>query len=299
MATYDDYRPESAISADANGKELTRTLYLRAEDEVEALNHADCPRRGDGIDVGIGSLTDYVYCESVSIAQVAEASASGGGFLWKVTARYTPIGRGNPTQNKARWELSFRPQPYTRLHVATDADQTHYGPDGSDAAQYPPVTTGINVTSDGVEGVELDEMVEVLTIEFWKSPNDVDDFLDDVRGIVNCVNNADLVGPWGTYAAGEARITGLSVGVVQGELASVQVEISRSKNLTGVSMDLDSKSDPISYDKDGWQYFWVRYLKANKDGDMDVRPLAIDAHVATVYADGDYSVLGISEEIWT
>jgi hypothetical protein len=76
------------------------------------------------------------------------------------------------------------------------------------------------------------------------------------------------------------------------------VEISRSKNAASVDVILDTMVNPVTYSKKGWEYLWIRYLKATNDSDVDVRPMSIDLHVAQVYEEGDFSALGISEEIW-
>lgn len=261
MATYEDYRNDSTLEHTASGKKVTRTIYLRAESEVDVLANVDCPYRGMAIEVGAGSLTEYIYCDTVSVAAISEAGGKNpDGFLYRVTASFAPINRGNPQINKAAWSISFRAQPFTRLYVDEETDQTHYGPASPDDEKYPRVTTAINQGSNNVDGVEIDEMVEVLTIEFWKHPNDLEDvdetpgFLSLVRGIAGTVNDADFEGPWGNYVKGEARITGLTVGVTQGEMASVQIEISRSAGVTGREVVLDSMVNPVTYDKEGWQY---------------------------------------------
>jgi hypothetical protein len=294
-ADYEDFRNTATATYDENGVTVTRTILVRAVDEIGALGNANAPARGDALAVGSG----FIYCNSVSASPIEDAAGdSSQNLLYAVTATYAPL-TNTPTVNKARWSISFRPQSYTLRNVATIAKQARYGPvAGSGDPAYPEVTTGINVTEEGAQGVEVDEMVEVLTIDFWKSPSDVSTYLDAVRPIVDTVNQAAFTGPWGTYAAGEARITGLTVTSTSGEYSTVSIEISRSKNAASISTYLDSIAGNVTYAKDGWEYAWVRYLKGNVAGDADVRPLSIDAFVATVYEEGDYTALGVSSGIW-
>lgn len=302
MSEYDDYKPSTTIRWTKDGKEVTRSLFLRAETEAELLDLADCPQRGDQLDLAPASgLYDIVYCEDIQATQVDNAAGDADGFLWEVSATYRPLTFNNPTVNKARWRLSFRPQQINLKNVERETDQVHYGQggSGSEPPDYASVKTAINLTEEGPQGVDIDEMVEVLTIDFWKSPTAVEDFITDVRGIVNKVNLAAFEGPWGSYAAGEARITGLEVNYTSGELSTVTVEISRMENASAVSVYLDSTGTEVPIDKGGWEYLWVRFVKGNLAGDDDVRALAIDAHVATVYKAGDFDLLDISESLWS
>lgn len=304
MADYEDYRNTSTLSSDSNGYKLSRTLYLRGESELDVIVDSDCPIRGQYIDIPYGSATlARLYCDTVTIRAVDGAKANANGFLWEVSASYSTPSRSNPQVNKARWEINFRPQQFTFRHVDNPADQIRYGPAIPVPPQYPTITTGINVTEDGPQGVDVDEMVEVLTIEFWKDPDDVDAFLDDVRPILDCTNDAAFTGPWGTYAIGEARITGLSVATTVGEMSAVSVEISRSKNVTKLKVYLDTLADEavkyVEIDKLGWEYSWVRFIKGVKDAtDADLRSRSIDVYVAKVYEAGDYDALGIDPGIW-
>jgi len=305
MADYDDYRPTSELTWTSDGKTITRTIYIRALDEIEAHQHVDAPQRGDAIDLSDSSgVNEYLYCTEVDVAQIAEAAADDDqNFLFEVTATYSPLGGRNPTpvEGKATWKVGFRPQQILIREVDNNSDQTHYAP-GSGAEDWKPVTTGINDTQEGPQGVQIDEMVEALQIEFWKNPSDVEDYLDDVRSIVNKTNNAAFEGPWGSYAAGEARITGLDV-IQNGEdITSVSVEISRSRNRSGISVSLDNGGGTsVSVDKDGWQYLWVRWIKSigPTDSEEKVLPRRIDAHVATVYESGDFGLLGVTDDIWS
>ena len=295
---YESYRNTSTLTWTREGRQIKRTLYLRAETEIAVLGDPDCPQRGDCISSEDGSVVNFrVYCAEVEVKCVSGASATEDGFLWEVAAMYKQLSFQNPTVNKARWSVGFRPRQYLMKSVGQEADQEHYGLTGSAASRYPEVTTQINLTSDGAQGVQVDDMTEVLTIEFWKYSSTISEFLGVVRILKDTVNNAAFEGPWGSYDIGEVRLSGITVTQVVHEMASVQVEFSRSPNKTGIQVYLDSLGTDVSVTKNGWQYLWVRYIK-DKDSAKDVRPLAVDAHVATIYQSGDYTTLGITDDIW-
>lgn len=297
---YDDYQNKSTLGWTKDGVTVDRTIYLRADTEADVISLADCPKRNDPLAVG----STIIYCSDVSVNSVPSAAAIDDKFLWEVRAKYKPIGADGGTVDKARWAVGFRPQKLHVRGVDLEEDQVHYGPEGSDASRYPVVSTAINVTDKGAQGVDIDEMVEVLTIDFWKAPADVEAFLAGLRSIKNCVNSSALTGPWGSYEAGEARLTGVSVGADKGETATISVEISISENSddgsdSGITIFLDSLGTEVAITKTGWEYLWVRYIKDVESGGVDVRPLSIDAHVAKVYSEGDFSVLGITGDLWT
>jgi len=312
MADYDDYRPTSQLNdSGQDGIEITRTIYVRALDEVDAYYHPDVPRRGDALDAGEGSISITVYVKGIDVSQIAEAAGDDDGkFLFEVTTTYSPLQSGNrrtPVQGKAAWSVDFRPQSVNIKQVETDDDQEHYGPTDEYDAKLDEVTTGINVTDEGPQGIDVQEMVEVLTIDFWKDPDDVTDYLADVRGLFDKTNASSFEGPWGTYAAGEALITGFGVRQQADNIVTVRVEISRGKNLTTAGsggdapqVKLDWSNETVDCPKKGWQYLWVRYLNLPLEGsDDNYRPTSVDAHVATVYKEGDYSALGVSDDLWS
>lgn len=300
---YDDYRPSSSLTHTADGKEVSRTIYVRAANEIAASQDAEVPARGDAIDVGDGSISEYLYVSDVEFSQVEGAAGDDSeDFLFEVTITYKPLTTGSgttPVVNKATWKVTFSPAQIQILNVDEDDDQEHYTP-GSGAEVWDPVTTGINETLEGPQGVTIDEMVEKLVIEFWKDPDDIEDYLADVRSIVNRTNEADFDGPWGSYEAGEAKITGLEVAKQSDEIVSVSVEISRSANDDSIPVQLDNADALVNVSKDGWQYMWVRWIKSTSPDDPEkvVKPRRIDAHVATVYKSGDFDKLGVTEDIF-
>ena len=295
---YEDYAPTTKVSATKDGYRVTRELFLRGASEGEIIFHPDCPQIGDQLDIGDGSISNIVICEDVQISQVERAAGKDGKFLFQVSAKYATPSANNPQANKATWRVSFRQEVINIKNVRQASDQTRYGPGGSGAPQYPIIKTAINVTGDGVQGVDIVESVEVLSITYYKRPEDVASFVDDLRALVDKVNDENFSGPWGTYLAGEARISGLEVSATAGgRLVSVSVEIERRPNAS-IFVYLDSTGGDYLVEKKGQQYLWVRYLRAKPGNEDNVRLMSVDAYVATVYEYGDFSALGISPNIW-
>lgn len=303
MIDYDLYRPTSTLNWTKDGKTITRVVYVRAADEIEAHQLPDVPKRGDVLDLSEDSGTnEFLYADTVDYDQLEPIAGDiGGDFMFEVTAVFNPLDGNNPVPvvDKATWRVSFRPQQITLKNVDEDADQEHFGP-GSGGEDWWPITTGINENTEGPQGVQIDEMVEVLSIDFWKNPDDVIDFLSAVRTIGNGVNLAAFDGPWGNYPAEEIRITGLEVNQQSAEIVTVSVEFSRSENRDNIQVKLDNADATVSVDKKGWQYLWVRWVKSSdpESEDEEPKPRRIDAHVATVYKPKDFDPLGVTDEIF-
>jgi len=301
--SYEDYKPQSSISHTKDGKVVTRKLQIRADDEIKALNDADLPPRGESLDIGTGSISQFLYVDEVDVQQVANAAATGQGeFLFDAVITWKPLTSGDdvtPVVDKATWRVSFQPDQIQILNVDEDGDQTHYGP-GSAGENWPEVTTGINEDLQGPKGVTISEMTEKLSIDFWKDPDDVEAYLADVRTIKNTTNDAPFIGPWGTYAIGSAKITGLEVAIQSDEIVTVSLEISVSENAT-VDVQLDNGPTLVEIVKKGWQYLWVRWIKSSApdDDDSEQKPRRIDAHLADVYKEGDFDKLGVTPDIFT
>jgi hypothetical protein len=298
--------PSASLRWTADGRTVVRKWHFRSTDETTVLAESGCPQRGDALVVGAYTI----YCAEVGVVEVPGSADSGGDMLFEVTATYQPLTRNGvttPVADKASWSVDFRPQTIHVNHVETVADQTAYGPSGSDAESLPTVTTEVNLTDDGPQGVDIDELVEVLTVNFFKDPDDLEDFLEVVRTLRGRVNDDAFIGPWGTYSEGEARLTGVRVSQTAGEVATVTVEFSIREDQsdagcggTAPEIYLDSLGTTVSVPKQGHQYLWVQSIKGvDPTDETDVRPRSVRAFVSTFYREGDFSTLGITGGIWS
>ena len=310
MATVDDFRPSFNATRTKDGVRAQRTIQVRAETAIDALNDSDSPQRGDALDAGEGSLSEIIYCSGVTATQLERgAGDDAAGFWFDVTATYEPLTSGsgtNPVVNKATWKVGFRPQSINIKKVNEEADQTDYGNTGAESTKFDDVGMQINLVREGPQGVNIDEMVEVLQIDFWKEPDDVEDYVADVRSIVDTINAAEFSGPWGTYDAGEAKIAGLEIQSESAEIVTVSVQIERRPNRIGdassgnpLVIKFDTDAAPTYIDRRGHDYFWIRYTRTTDPNNADkVIVRSIDGHVAKVYEDGDFSLLGVSDSIF-
>lgn len=286
-----------------SGKEVTRVKRVYAENPWSAA--ALLPQFGESIDISTASGQPYyVYVADVDVDPVSGGAATASGFLFEGTITYRPIKFGNrttPVLNKATFRVAFEDTQILVRHVDSASDAAHYGADGSGDAGYQ--GTGVNVTDEGPQGTEINEKVEILSIQFWKDPDVVDTYLDSIRGIKDTVNQSAFEGPWGTYAAGEARIESFELAHLGEDLDEVTVRIKRRPNRTGddsLSVWIDKIAQSVSIPKKGWQYVWKREGSyVDPENDEKKQEGVLDAHRNTFYPDGDWSVLGITEGIWT
>jgi len=300
--SYDDYRPTSSLQDSKDSTSVRREFFLYAEDEIAAYQDASVPAKGALLSIG----TRVLVLQTIGADQVEEAGPDeNGNFLFRITLSYV---QGAPSPDKATWRIDGLDEKVRVYAVEEEGDQVHYGPTGSGAQLYD--GTGINVTEDGAQGVDVDDGFEVLNIDFWKDPDDTEAFLEILRGLHEKVNDAEWEGPWGTYEAGEARLKTWSVSHLSTSVDQVSVSFLVRKNKgdgysgTGSGQGelliwLDSMGEEVPVDKGGHQYLWVRMQKwTDPDDDSKNRVASLDAHVATLYRSGDFSTLGITPDIW-
>ena len=302
LTPYDDYRPTSRLVDSKDSTTDVREFQLRAADEIAAYADPSVPPKGSLLSVGAKILV----LQTIAVDQMEKAAADESeDFLFRITLTYV---FGAPAQDKATWRLDGQNEKIRVYSVEDEGDQIHYGPTGSGAQMYD--GTGINVTEDGAQGVDIDDPFEVLTIDFWKDPDDTEAFLDILRGLHQKVNDAAGDGPWGTYEIREARLHTWSVAHLSVGLDQVSVQILHRKNKgdlysgTGSGQDelliwLDSLEEAVPVDKAGHDYLWVRLQKwTDPADDSKNRVATLDAHVATLYKTGDFEALGITPDIW-
>lgn len=300
--SYDDYRPTSTLQDAKDSTTIVRERYVWAADEIEAYQSGDVPAKGSLLSVGARILV----LQTIAIEQVEEAAPDGSqDFLFRVTLTYVA---GAPSPNKATWRIDGQNERVRVFAVEEEGDQVHYGPTGSGAQLYD--GTGINVTEDGAQGVDIDDPFEVLTIDFWKDPDDTEAFLDVLRALHQKTNAEDFIGPWGNYYRGEARLHTWTVSHLSSSIDQVSVSILVRRNAgdyysgTGSGQGelmiwLDSVGEEVPVDKGGHDYLWVRMQKwTDPVDDSKNRVASLDAHVATLYKPGDFSTLGITGDIW-
>ena len=142
----------------------------------------------------------------------------------------------------------------------------------------------IGVTSDGVEGVDIDTAVSTFceTAYFypWFLTSSYVAFLSRAYG---CVNSS----PFRGFAVGEVRFLGASGGYRQGDKAAeMTFKFAVSPNAQNIRVG--SITIPFKY---GWDYLWVRWADL-KRGNVTVK-IPIEAYVEKVYQGLNFYSLGI------
>jgi len=143
----------------------------------------------------------------------------------------------------------------------------------------------INVTSDGIEGVEI-EIPTYEWTETWRRPDS--DIGTGYGAILYAVQGHVNAQPFRGFAAGEVLFRGASGRKTRNDAWELTYRFAASPNVTNLTVG------PITgIAKKGWEYLWVVYedeedVNAKK---LIKKPLA--AYVEQVYPYADFSVLGI------
>lgn len=286
MAELDDFYATERLTENRSGLELIREIGVRAEDAAAARVHADAPKRYDT--AVVGSIT--LYADEISIEQQENFAYADGGFYFVVQATYrtlqNPRTAGQP--NKARWTITSAARPV--VHRVSRYPQLHFPPDADYQGE------AINVTENGIEGIQAEESIEVLRLDLWKYSTSVGTYLDTIRPLRDKVNSDVFSGPWGTYQPGEARLKSYSLSHVDGEVDQVTLEIELILNETE-SIVLLGGAEEVT--KEGHQPVWIRTRKfTDPADDTKTQEEALDAHVPTVYQTGLFADLGVSEGLF-
>jgi len=295
VASYDEFLPTSSLGNGPQGKSVERTIQVYAATEIDAEASGLVPQRGNSITDGSGQP---LYCNNVSVKSIPDGVSAAGLLLFEVTATYQPLDK-SPTEGKARWTVNGRSDQVKRFAVNGAAYKQDYPlEDGGSAMAGVDVYDGlgINVTENGNEGVDVDDPYEVLTIDMWVAPEDTAALLAKIRALRNCVNQDEFAGPWGSYAAGEARLHDYTVSHVNGELDQVSIEFLVRNN---VEFDATAQGQTFTVSKGGHDYYWQRMIKKSSATDEKKNQVEIqDVHVDKVYKDGDFSTLGITYDLF-
>lgn len=143
----------------------------------------------------------------------------------------------------------------------------------------------INVTRDGVEGVD----VEIPTCEWtetWRFPDGT--ITPGYNGILYLltgrVNNNTFRG----FATGEVLFRGASGRKTRQDAWEISYRFAASPNATGLTV-----GEITNISKKGWEYLWVLYEDYEDNTAMKLvkRPVAV--YVEQVYPYGNFSLLGI------
>jgi len=171
-------------------------------------------------------------------------------------------------------------------HITEALDQTSYGYE----AAAPEMNHRINVTRDRngvtVNGLDIDAPTYA-----WSETH----YLP--AGAVNAAYKAALFAvaaapvnqyAWRGFQAGEVKFKGAS-GQQRGEEDwAITFKFEASPNATGLSV-----GNITGISKKGWEYLWVLYEEVEDGAAKVLVPSPLGVYVAKVYAESDFSLLGI------
>jgi hypothetical protein len=288
---YDVYKPKNSLTLTRSSVKMKQVALVEADSEIDAILSSNIPSRYESKSTPWGT----VYVSDITAEQMAAPAGAGGDELYQVTVQWETVSRSNPVVNTAVCSMDTETERILIESVENAEDQVHYGPEGSGSDAY--TGTAINVTDDGVEGVEIEVHRPVLTIEDFRSPTGIDSYIEACNDLAGSVNNSAFTGIWGTWQAGEARYTGPSTRHRTGDMVHVRHRIVYSPNKT-INVYLDTLGDEVTITKPGWHYLWKRVQRwTDPEDESRTYDAVLDAHVARVYDTGDFDILDLPASI--
>jgi hypothetical protein len=193
------------------------------------------------------------------------------------------VSYGSAEQNKDTDESSFSfDTTGGTFNVKHAISQTGFA-----VGTAPDVANGINVTAEGVEGVDVVLPQYAFSETHYIDDADVD---DTYKGVLFALTGTVCDDNFKGGAAGEILFMG-----AQGQKRGrgdweITFNFGASPNVTGLTIGTIT-----GINKQGWDYLWATYQKepvgAGADKALMSMPKAV--YVAKVYPDADHSLLGI------
>jgi len=262
---------------------------FNAQGAFEAITHADIPEYDEAY---YDSLITPAVGPFVLLAKKISCVNAGRDDLHIVTVnyeyRYASTDRpSNPSDGDEIYK--YDPTGDTVRVSSALATQTKYGADVTNEGSL------IGVTAAGeVEGVDILDTSEVLTVTQWKSTVNVTEaYMNNIRAVRNKYNTV----AWYGAAAGEVLFTG--VRQVGKNATTTELEftflISRNKTAPELPTYTNANGTPytISGGKKGWQYLWEQAAETT-DGAGKPKRYSRGVYVADVYKTDNFSGLGLT-----
>lgn len=207
---------------------------------------------------------------------------SGGFRLFRASVQYGPVPGGlgvGDGEELPTFTSEFSTQTIKLFNAPV---VNNYPAPGEPSVDF---LGNINVTSDGVEGVDIEIPVQQfsLTISI-PTATFTPGYQATVARLTATINNAT----WRGFASKEVRFDGLSAGGTFGERTTLTYRFSVSPNATGLSVG------PITgITKAGWDYLWVYSQQAADDVAKMFRPKPLQVNVNQVYQLSNFLLLGL------
>jgi hypothetical protein len=269
----------------------TTLSYTRVFHIVGTFETTDC------LDIGpqIGDLDDVLPTFVVQSRDLQMYAKGGGGVkmtemdIVELTVDYQqpvePQSSGGDAEATYAYEFTSESE-----HVDLAISQTHYGiaPEaGQDLL--------INFDGQQVEGLEIDSPVVEFTEEHvFTEAQFTPSFRSNLASNVKKVNSA----VWREFEIGSVLFDGASASK-RGKRWYVSFRFRVRKGFVAQPFTIANAQGGLqaaAVTKLGWQYIWFEMTKQPLAGNTKVQIAPTAIHVATVYAQLDFSVLGIGTQ---
>lgn len=209
-----------------------------------------------------------------------------GGWVWEAEAEYRP----------SSFKLTPKPvagDPNKRSFSSKGGTQnikasltTIFADSATGLTEIPDFGKLINVTDDGVEGVDIvvPGWRETVTRYLSDAAVNASGFKSTIYGLTGKVNDASFLG----FAAGEVLFIGVDASQRDSDgVWEITYEFEARPNRTGIEV-----GDIPAFNQEGWQYAWFRTMPADDGAGITRKPSHV--YVEQVYDEGDFSLLGVS-----
>ncbi len=255
------------VTTGTNPSVELRYTIRGTDDDVEARNAlvANSPALYDPW--GGGLL--FLPRDTVSVQPVGE-------MLWEGIVRYGTIPATNESVFAFDTGGGTQHITHSRQTVASYAPPSQTAPDFKGA---------IGVTADSVEGVDITVPVYHFSETHYLDATLVTEpYKATLFALTGRVNSGAFKG----LAAGECLFLG-AAGTKRGQGDwEITFRFAASPNVTGLTI-----GDITGIAKKGWEYLWVRYADAEDAAAKALVKKPVAVYIEKVYADGDFSLLGI------
>lgn len=242
--------------------------------------------RGDGTSVSASdAMAEAIAAAPSSLGGFPLTGASVeslGGHTWQVMVEYASpslAGSARPAAGAAN-RVVFSTRGGT-MNVKRSLETV----DSVGRTDDPPPSFGslVNVTDDGVEGVDIVVPYHTKTITRYLESAMVDlTFEQTIADLTGCVNNNTFLG----RAAGEVLFEGAESNPRDDGVTEVTYSFVIRKNQTDIQVD-----DLDQFDQKGHEYVWFRVRQANTTSGVILRPAY--GYVERMYPLANLSDLGI------
>lgn len=262
-------RSTSEERRDRNLELTVDVIYLLrgADDPLDEDVRAEGPQYADAYD-GVQPL--YVIARKWEVLL-----PKGGNGLIKLTVTFGHPSRLVVSENEI--ELSTMADT---VHLERAIDQAHYpDPDPNN------VGLAIGVSSDKIEGVDV--FVPKATYSETMELDEIDDdYRDTLITLVGTINDATFKG----WDEDEVLFLGANVTRTGNGPFKLKFTFGISYNTTEM---IDTTAGAQTVTKNGWDYLWLEKAQTSGDGGTTVSNTILAVHVAQVYPQADFSLLGV------